>query len=59
MTNLVVQVVTVVAWFVYIFPPLACSKGNASRIVRGVLSVLIGAGLGWGFGQVLVDFLVQ
>lgn len=51
MTDFILHAVLFVAWLAYNFPPLVASKSEAAQVVRVIICAVMGACVGFGFGQ--------
>lgn len=55
--NLIVVVVTYIAWLTYTFPPLVAAHSTTVRVIRRACHCIICAGFGWLIGTMLSGVL--
>jgi hypothetical protein len=55
--DLIVVVVTYIAWLAYTFPPLAAANSTTARVIRRACFYAVCAGFGWLIGTMLAEVL--
>ena len=59
MLDFILHAVAFVVWLAYTFPPLAASKNNAAQIARAIMTAVLSACMGFGFGHALTEVFLK
>ena len=59
MSNLILSATAMVAWLTCIFPPIVESRKNSVRLLRVILSAVIGGCMGSIFGRAVVEVFLR
>lgn len=58
MLDFILHAVAFVAWLAYSSPSLAASKNNAARIARAIVRMVLSVCIGYGLGNAFVEVIL-